>query len=198
MAPAQIHTGVQSPHEPPKVRVSRPHEEVVAVKHDRVRIERDLVGHEAVQQLAQEPFVVRVRQEDRTPSISPARDVVQSAGKLFPWRPRHAHTFLRPSHPANHSCYLQSTPVTAAFLTRSGVQPTNNQAEQSLRTPVIMRKLTFGTRSPEGSRSQSVVPSLMLTAQRQGKSPLRFFYTLLTADAPTTQAALYRNPQNTS
>lgn len=84
------------------------------------------------------------------------------------------------------------------FLTVADVPPTNNQAEQSLRTPVIMRKITFGTRSPEGSRSQSVVPSLMLTAQRQGKSPLRFFYTLFTADGTTTQAALYRNPPNTS
>ena len=84
------------------------------------------------------------------------------------------------------------------FLMIAGVPPTNNQAEQSLRTPVIMRKITFGTRSPEGSLSQSVVPSLMVTAQRQGHSPLQFFYTLFTADAATAQAALYRNPPNTS
>ena len=84
------------------------------------------------------------------------------------------------------------------FLAVPHVPPTNNQAEQSLRTPVIMRKITFGTRSQDGSLSQSVIPSLMVTAQRQGKSPFHFFYTLFTSDTATAQAALFRNPPNTS
>jgi hypothetical protein len=84
------------------------------------------------------------------------------------------------------------------FLTVPGVEPTNNHAEQALRGPVIMRKITFGTRSPEGSVAHGLIPSLLLTAQRQGRDPLRFFQTLFTADTATAQAALYRNPPNTS
>ncbi|MDY6954935.1 MAG: transposase, partial [Thermodesulfobacteriota bacterium] len=79
------------------------------------------------------------------------------------------------------------------FLKHPGVQPTNNQAEQSLRDIVIFRKICFGTRSNEGSLSQSVLPSLLLTATRQGQHPLEFFKTLFTSDTPTAQAALYND-----
>jgi len=80
------------------------------------------------------------------------------------------------------------------FLTVPGLAPTNNHSEQTLRTPVIFRKICFGTRSPEGSRSHSVLPSLLLTAQRQGQHPLTFFNTLFTKDTATAQAALFNDP----
>lgn len=79
------------------------------------------------------------------------------------------------------------------FLHHPDVQPTNNQAEQSLRHMVIFRKICFGTRSPEGSYSHSVLPSLLMTAKRQGKHPLEFFNTLFTSDTATAQAALYND-----
>jgi len=73
------------------------------------------------------------------------------------------------------------------------IEPTNNQAEQSLRDMVIFRKICFGTRSTEGSLSHSVLPSLVLTAKRQGKHPLSFLQTLFTSDTATVQAALYND-----
>lgn len=79
------------------------------------------------------------------------------------------------------------------FLKHTDVQPTNNQAEQSLRNMVIFRKICMGTRSGEGSYSHSVLPSLVLTAKRQGKHPLEFFKTLFTSDAAAAQAALYND-----
>jgi hypothetical protein len=79
------------------------------------------------------------------------------------------------------------------FLDYPNVQPTNNQAEQSLRNMVIFRKICFGTRSAEGSHSHSILPSLLLTARRQGKHPLDFFKILFTSDTATSQAALYQN-----
>jgi len=79
------------------------------------------------------------------------------------------------------------------FLKHPDVQPTNNQAEQSLRNIVIFRKICFGTRSQQGSLSHSVLPSLLLTAKRQGQHPLGFFKTLFTSDAATAQAALYND-----
>jgi len=79
------------------------------------------------------------------------------------------------------------------FLKYPDAQPTNNQAEQSLRNLVIFRKISFGTRSADGSYSHSVLPSLLLTAKRQGQHPLSFFKTLFTTDTATAQAALYND-----
>lgn len=79
------------------------------------------------------------------------------------------------------------------FIKHPDIQPTNNQAEQSLRNLVIFRKISFGTRSTQGSYSHSVLPSLLMTAKRQGQHPLRFFNTLFSADTATAQAALYND-----
>jgi len=79
------------------------------------------------------------------------------------------------------------------FLRHPGVQPTNNQAEQSIRFLVIFRKIMFGTRSSSGLKTHSILPSLVLTAMRQGRHPREFLQTLLTSDTATAQAALYCN-----
>jgi hypothetical protein len=76
------------------------------------------------------------------------------------------------------------------FLKYPNLQPTNNQAERSLRGMVIFRKICMGTRSPSGSHTHSVLPSLLLTAQRQGRHPLGFLETLFGAKTQTAQAAL--------
>jgi len=48
------------------------------------------------------------------------------------------------------------------FLRHPGVQPTNNQAEQSIRFLVIFRKIMFGTRSESRLKTHSILPSLCL------------------------------------
>jgi len=79
------------------------------------------------------------------------------------------------------------------FLRNPGVPPTNNHAEQSLRSMVIFRKVSFGTRSEKGIKTHSIIPSLVQTARRQGVHPRKMLQTLLTADTATAQAALYLN-----
>lgn len=79
------------------------------------------------------------------------------------------------------------------FLKYPNLQPTNNQAERSLRGMVIFRKICMGTRSAGGSHTHSVLPSLLLTAQRQGRHPLTFLETLLGSKTQTAQAALYND-----
>jgi hypothetical protein len=79
------------------------------------------------------------------------------------------------------------------FLKVPGLSPTNNHAEQTLRTPVIFRKICFGTRTDAGSLSHSVLPSLLVTSIRQGNHPLAFFQTLFTRDTATAQAAMYQD-----
>jgi len=77
------------------------------------------------------------------------------------------------------------------FLRIKGVEPTNNHAEQSVRFMVIMRKISFGTRSQAGSLSHSIMPSLLQTAQRQGKDPIQFLVTLLTQPQAAAPNALF-------
>jgi len=77
------------------------------------------------------------------------------------------------------------------FLCVKGVDPTNNHSERSVRPLVIMRKISFGTRSGAGSQSHSVLPSLLSTARRQGKSPIEFLVALLTQPQATARAALF-------
>jgi transposase len=79
------------------------------------------------------------------------------------------------------------------FMDYPEVEPTNNQAEQSLRNLVIFRKICFGTRSKAGSYSHSVLPSLLLTAKRQGVHPLSFFKSLFSSDTATARAVLYND-----
>jgi len=79
------------------------------------------------------------------------------------------------------------------FLRHPNVAPTNNQAEQTLRRLVIFRKISFGTRSQSGLEVHSVLPSLVLTAKRQGVDPLCFLQTLLTKDTTIAQAALFND-----
>ena len=71
--------------------------------------------------------------------------------------------------------------------------PTNNQAEQSLRPIVIMRKVLQCTRGNAGLENHSVLHSLIQTARRQGRAVRHFLETLLSDDTATAQAALYRN-----
>jgi transposase len=77
------------------------------------------------------------------------------------------------------------------FLRVPGVEPTNNHAEQSVRFLVIMRKICFGTRSPAGSRSHSVLTSLLETARRQRKDRIAFLVSLLTRPLVHARAALF-------
>jgi transposase len=77
------------------------------------------------------------------------------------------------------------------FLKVKGVEPTNNLSEQSVRFLVIMRKICFGTRSPAGSESHSILPSLLQTVHRQGKDAIGFLVKLFTAPLATAKAALF-------
>jgi transposase len=79
------------------------------------------------------------------------------------------------------------------FLRHAGVPATNNHAEQSLRPLVIFRKVCFGTRSPSGLQTHSILPSLVQTARRQGVAPREFLHTLLTQNTATAQAALFNS-----
>lgn len=67
------------------------------------------------------------------------------------------------------------------FLHDPKVDGTNNAAERALRPPVVMRKITGGSRSEAGAQAWAILASVMQTAQQQGRDVLDTLKTLLRA-----------------
>jgi len=58
-----------------------------------------------------------------------------------------------------------------AFVKNPELSPTNNDAERVLRHAVISRGISFGTRTPEGSRAYAALLSVIETCYRRGADP---------------------------
>jgi len=56
------------------------------------------------------------------------------------------------------------------FLQNPNVEPTNNEAERSLRHGVIWRKLSFGTQSERGDRFVQIMLTVIETCRQQKRS----------------------------
>ena len=56
----------------------------------------------------------------------------------------------------------------------------NNLAERNLRQNVIMRKITHGNRSEEGTKNHEVLMSLLETAKLKENNPFEYLHSLLT------------------
>ena len=67
------------------------------------------------------------------------------------------------------------------FVRVSGVEPTNNAAEQAVRHPVIMRKISYGTHSQAGSRFIERILTVHATLRRQKRNILGFIQDACTA-----------------
>lgn len=77
------------------------------------------------------------------------------------------------------------------FLDHPGVPPTNNLAEQAVRFLVILRKLTFGSRTRAGARRMGTMLTVIQTAKRQGKNVIRFLVALCTLTPNQAARAMY-------
>ena len=60
------------------------------------------------------------------------------------------------------------------FLERDGVEPTNNSAERALRCAVQWRKISFGTRSPQGELAVARLLTVARTCRMQNRSSLDY------------------------
>lgn len=65
------------------------------------------------------------------------------------------------------------------FIRYEGVNPDNNMAERAVRKTVIKRKISFGTRSPKGSETRSILGSLFGTWRLQNLNPFEEMRTIL-------------------
>jgi transposase len=70
------------------------------------------------------------------------------------------------------------------FVRREGLSADNNLAERSLRPLVVMRKISGGTRSAQGSRTQLGLASLFATWQARGLNPFQACLALLQHHSP--------------
>jgi transposase len=61
-----------------------------------------------------------------------------------------------------------------AFLRSEGVEPTNNSAERALRCAVQWRKISFGSRSPQGEVAVARLLTVTRTCRMQNREPLDY------------------------
>jgi transposase len=100
------------------------------------------------------------------------RALLENAGRKSK-RTRHHRRF------ANN--LLKVWPALWTFTTHAGVEPTNNPAERALRSPVIHRKLSHGTRTDDGERFAERALSAAATCRQQHRSLFDYLTELLTA-----------------
>lgn len=67
------------------------------------------------------------------------------------------------------------------FVRNENVEPTNNQAERSIRSFVLWRKGSFGTQSARGSRFVERMLTVVATSRQQGRSTLEYLTEAVTA-----------------
>src|SRR5271166_1627342 len=68
-----------------------------------------------------------------------------------------------------------------AFVSDPNLPPTNNDAERALRHAVIARRISFGTRTDEGSRFYAAGLSIIDTCRRRGVEPWAYACSLIAA-----------------
>ena len=70
-------------------------------------------------------------------------------------------------------------PELFTFVAEPRASADNNAAERSLRPTVVSRKISGGTRSPEGSNTKSVLASLFGTWRLRGRNPYQALNSIL-------------------
>ncbi len=68
-----------------------------------------------------------------------------------------------------------------AFAEHEGVEPTNNEAERALRSGVIWRKISFGSKSEGGLRMVERLLTVAETAKKQNRDLLEYLTTAIAA-----------------
>jgi hypothetical protein len=77
------------------------------------------------------------------------------------------------------------------FLDDPRVPPTNNLAERALRPLVVLRKITFGSRSHAGATRMAKIMTVGETARRHGHRPSTIYYELYTRPPTRVLRRLY-------
>jgi transposase len=76
---------------------------------------------------------------------------------------------------------LNDWEAVVAFVSDPNLPPTNNDAERALRHAVIARRISFGTRTDEGSRFYAAGLSVIDTCRKRGVEPWAYACSLIAA-----------------
>jgi transposase len=95
---------------------------------------------------------------------------------------------------------LSYGPALWRFLETDGIEPTNNLAEQLIRTIAIWRKTSFGTQSKAGSLYMERIMTVVATCKLQGRNILNYLTSAVKChlEKSTFPSLLPRNPIATS
>jgi hypothetical protein len=77
------------------------------------------------------------------------------------------------------------------FLDHPGVTPTNNLAEEAIRFLVVLRKVTFGSRTRAGARRMGTMMTVIQTCKRQGRNVIKFLVALFAGTPNQAARAMY-------
>lgn len=96
---------------------------------------------------------------------------------------------------------LKVEPALWTFVSVEGVEPTNNAAEQALRTAVIWRRTSFGSQSQGGSQFVARLLSVLKSLKAQQRNPLDYLEQACRAmrvgtDAPSLLPQISSQAQN--
>jgi transposase-like protein len=80
------------------------------------------------------------------------------------------------------------------FLDDARVSPTNNLAERALRPLVVLRKLTFGSRTDAGATRMAQLMTVAETSRRHGKRVRDIYYELYVRPPDKVLRSLYAAP----
>ena len=73
-----------------------------------------------------------------------------------------------------HVYFLNDWDAVVAFVKNPGLPATNNEAERALRWVVLFRKITYGTRTVESSRSFAAMLSVIETCRLRDVDPWEY------------------------
>jgi hypothetical protein len=77
------------------------------------------------------------------------------------------------------------------FLDDARVPPTNNTAERALRPLVVLRKITFGSRTDDGAKRMAKLMTIGETARRHGHRASDIYFELYTRPPDRVMRRLY-------
>ncbi len=75
---------------------------------------------------------------------------------------------------------LNDQDAVVAFVKNPALPPTNNEAERALRHAVISRRISFGTRTSEGSRAYAALLSVIETCRLRKQDPWEYISQTIT------------------
>lgn len=100
----------------------------------------------------------------------------------MPWEDSQARRLIKRLRRHQHELFT--------FLDQPGVPFDNNLAERAIRPAVLLRKNSYGNRSPQGADMQAVFMSVFFTLKKRGHNPVKIVHEALVTYLQTGQLPL--------